>query len=76
MTNRERDFAALGLEYAEGIERADWVEVPATGRIVRQIAPGRWEAQPHNDHYWRAFDDLLAAVRFATPQRSAGFSVP
>ena len=67
MTDRERAFAALGIEYAEGIDQARTVAVPATGREVRRTAKGGWEAQPHNDNYWQEFDDLLEAVRFATP---------
>lgn len=67
MTQRERQFAALGLEYAEGIDNADVVAVPATGREVRKNRRGLWEAQPWNDNYWREFADLLDAVRFATP---------
>lgn len=68
MTNRERDFAALGFEYAEGIDLATVVIVPATGREIRK-RNGKWEAQPWNDNYWKEFDDLLDAARFATPPR-------
>lgn len=66
MTNRERDFAALGFEYAEGIDQAKVVIVPSTGREIRKTARGTWEAQPWNDNYWKEFDDLLKAARFAT----------
>jgi DNA-binding XRE family transcriptional regulator len=66
MTNRERDYAALGIEYAEGIERADRVTVPSTGREVRRTKRGTWEAQPWNDNYWQEFNSLLDALRFAT----------
>lgn len=69
MTNREREFAALGFHHAEGIERANWIEVPATGRTIRKTPRGTWECQPHNDNYWREFDDLLDAVKFATPPK-------
>lgn len=69
MTNRERQFAELGFEYAEGIESAKVVRVPSTGREIRRTDDGRWECQPWNDNYWRAFDDLLDAARFATPPR-------
>ncbi len=61
MTNREREFAELGLEYAEGIDRADVVRLP-TGREVRKTKRG-WETQPVGDNYWLNFDDLLDAVK-------------
>jgi hypothetical protein len=67
MTNRERAFAALGLEYAEGIESCHVIIVPSTGREIRRRDDGRWECQPWNDNYWRSFDDLLEAVTWATP---------
>lgn len=69
MTNREREFAALGFEYAEGIESAAWVEVPSTGRRVTKKANGKWECQPWNDNYYREFDDLFDALKFATPPK-------
>lgn len=71
MTDRERQFAALGFEYAEGIDRAETVTVPSTGREVRKRG-GKWEAQPWNDNYWVAFDDLLDALRFATKPQIRG----
>ncbi len=64
MTNREREFANLGLHYAEGIEQAKVVILPS-GREVRKVAEGRWEAQPYNDNYWKSFDDCLEACKFA-----------
>ena len=67
MTNRERELAALGFEYAEGIELAAVIVHPATGREIRKTARGTWETQPWNDNYWKEFEDLLAAIRFATP---------
>lgn len=70
MTNRERELAALGFEYAEGIERAKKVEIPSTGREVRKVAEGKWEAQPWNDNYWNEFDDIIDAIRFATPPQN------
>lgn len=70
MTNRERAFATLGFEYAEGIDRADMVIVPTTGREIRKTDRGTWECQPWNDNYWREFDDLLDAARFASRPRS------
>ena len=70
MTDRERQFAALGIEYAEGIDRAERVTVPGTGREIRKRADGKWEAQPHNDNYYKSFDDLLAALRFATKPKA------
>jgi DNA-binding XRE family transcriptional regulator len=66
MTERERQYAAIGFDYAEGIERADRVTVPTTGREVRKTKRGTWEAQPWNDNYWKEFADLLDALRFAT----------
>jgi len=72
MTNRERQFASLGFEYAEGIDLASVVMVPTTGREIRKNASGKWEAQPWNDNYWSEFDDLLDAARFATRPRRAG----
>lgn len=69
MTNRERELAALGFDYAEGIELASVIIVPATGREIRKTARGTWETQPANDNYWREFADLLDAIRFATPKR-------
>ena len=64
MTNREREYASLGIEYAEGIELARVIRLPS-GREVRQVSPGCWEAQPPNDNYWKQFDDCLAVCRFA-----------
>jgi hypothetical protein len=66
MTDRERQFANLGWEYAEGIDRALVVIVPSTGREIRRTARGTWEAQPFDDNYWREFEDLLDAAKFAT----------
>jgi hypothetical protein len=66
MTNRERDFANLGFEYAEGIDLAKVIIVPSTGREIRKTERGTWESQPWNDNYWTEFTDLLDAVRFAT----------
>jgi len=71
MTDRERQFAALGFEYAEGIDRAERVTVPSTGREVRKRKDGKWEAQPWNDNYWQSFGDLLDALRFATRPKAA-----
>ena len=65
MTGREREFASIGFEYAEGIDRANLVIVPSTGREIRKTLRGTWEAQPWNDNYWKEFDDLLDAARFA-----------
>lgn len=69
MTNREREFAALGFEYAEGIDLATVVIVPSTGREIRRTERGTWECQPWNDSYWSEFDDLLDAAKFATRPR-------
>lgn len=68
MTNREREFAAIGFEYAEGIDapHIKTVTVPTTGREIRRTKRGTWEAQPWNDNYWQEFDDLLEAAKFAT----------
>jgi hypothetical protein len=75
MTDRERAFAALGLEYAEGIDQAVRVTVPSTGREIRRVDRG-WEAQPWNDNYYRIFADLLDAIRFATPPALGGVKHP
>ena len=69
MTNRERELAALGFEYAEGIERCAVVTIPTTGREVRKTCRGTWESQAWNDNYWREFEDIIEAIRFATPPR-------
>ena len=73
MTNRERDFAAIGWEYAEGIDQAKVVIVPATGREIRRTERC-WAAQPWNDDYWREFSDLLDAARFATHEYPSLFA--
>lgn len=75
MTDRERQFAALGLEYAEGIDLASVVTLPS-GREVRKTDGGKWEAQPWNDNHWREFDDLLAACEFATPPKTQDAPAP
>ena len=64
MTERERQYASLGLHYAEGIERCLVVHLP-NGREIRRRA-GAWEVQPWHDNFWRRFGSLLAAVRYAT----------
>jgi hypothetical protein len=76
MTNRERQFAALGMEYAEGIDNAITVIVPSTGREIRKSGKNTWEAQPWNDNYWIDFADLLDAVKFATPPEHGGTEMP
>ena len=69
MTNRERELATLGFEYAEGIESAKVVIVPSTGREIRKTARGTWECQPWNDNYWSEFTDFIEAARFASRPR-------
>lgn len=69
MTDREREFAAIGFEYSEGIDSASVVIVPSTGREIRKTSRGTWEAQPRNDNYWKEFADLLDAAKFATTPR-------
>jgi len=71
MTDRERQFAALGWHYAEGIDSADTITVPHTGREIRRTEHG-WECQPWNDNYWQEFADLLDAAKFATPPGTKG----
>ena len=66
MTERERAFAAIGFEYAEGIDQANKVIVPYTGREIRKTKRGTWEVQPWNDNDWKEVDDLLGAAKFAT----------
>ncbi len=65
MTERERQFAELGLEYAEGIDHCKVIRLPS-GRAVRKKDNGKWEAQPWDGERWEEFDDLLDAVRSAT----------
>lgn len=62
MTDRERQFYKLGMEYAANIELAQVVNLP-NGREVRKV-DDMWEVQPPTDNYWEKFDDLLDAVRF------------
>jgi hypothetical protein len=66
VTNQERELASLGIEYAEGIERARVVIIPSTGREVRKTDRGTWEVQPRDDNYWREFGSVVEAVRFGT----------
>ncbi len=70
MTDKEREYASLGFHHAEGIERAERITVPTTGRYIVKKGDG-WECQPHNDNYWKTFDNLPDAIRFATPPRAA-----
>jgi len=67
MTAREREFAALGIENAEGIEQAAIVILPS-GRQVFRIADGRgrpcWEVQPWDDNYWLQFCKPTVGVGF------------
>ena len=65
MTNREREYAALGYEYAEGIEYANVVTLHS-GREVRRTENDTWEVQPWNDNYWLEFDDLIDAIKCGT----------
>ncbi len=67
MTDREREFAALGFEYSEGIETARVIIHPLTGREIRKRGDGRYESQPWNDTYWLEFDDIMGAIKCATP---------
>lgn len=66
MTTREKEFAELGFETAANIEQQAVVFVPTTGREIRKNKHGKWECQPWNDNYWREFDDLLDAAKFAS----------
>lgn len=79
MTNRERELASLGFEHAEGIEYAEVIIIPGTGREIRkginEHGNVMWEVQPWNDNYWLHFDDLLEAIKCGTrpagrPQRN------
>lgn len=67
MTNREREFAALGYEYAEGIDQCAVVYLHS-GREVRRTESG-WEVQPWNDNYWVEFPDLLDAIKAGSPPK-------
>lgn len=51
MTGREREFVYLGIDYAEGIDRATVVTIPPTGREARKKQNGKWEVQPIGDNY-------------------------
>ncbi len=62
MTNRERELASLGFEYAEGIERAEVIFLP-NGREVRKTDIDTWEVQPVGDNYWLEFLDVIEAIR-------------
>ena len=70
MTNREREFAELGFEYAEGIENSDTIIIPSSGREIRKVINEfdevGWEVQPWNDNYWLEFDDLIDAIKCGT----------
>lgn len=74
MTDRETKFASLGLEYAEGIEFFKKINLPS-GREIHKV-PSGWECQPWNDNYWRTFEDLLDAVKFATKPENGGAKIP
>lgn len=62
MTDKERIYASLGYEYAEGIENCSKVELPS-GRYIYKTDNGSWEVQPPNDNYWLLFDDLVDAIK-------------
>ncbi len=64
MTNRERQFAKYGFEYAEGIENSKVIHLPS-GREIRKTKRDTWEVQPWNDNYWKEFDDVLDAIKFS-----------
>lgn len=73
MTDRDRQYAEMGVEYAEGLDR--WAEsaapgatfeVPTTGRTITKLASGEWECQPHNDNYYKSFPTLFEAIKFAS----------
>jgi len=63
MTNRERELAALGLHYAEGLERYEIIVLPWSGREIRRGKTKRWAVQPWNDNCWLEFDDVTEAVK-------------
>ena len=69
MTEYERELASLGFEYAEGIEQANVIIIPQTGREIRKTERGTWETQPWNDNYWKEFEQLTDAIRFAIPPK-------
>ncbi len=74
MTDRERELASLGFEYAEGIERANVVTLPASGREVRRFektdGTPYWEVQPYNDNTWLEFDNIIDAIKCGTRPKS------
>lgn len=64
MTERERAWASIGYEYAEGIDRMGCIVRP-DGREIRRNADGGWETQPAADNYWCAFADAMTAAWWA-----------
>ena len=62
MTDRERQFAELGIEYSEWIELSE-VIVLESGREVRKTKKNTWEVQPWNDNYWLEFEDIIDAIK-------------
>lgn len=64
MTNKESIYAKLGFEYAEGIEQVSKISLPWNGRYIYKTDEG-WQAQPHNDNYWREFVKLEDAIKFS-----------
>lgn len=77
MTDKEHEFLSLGFPYAEGMENFASVEIPGTGRLIyrkKQFVEGldfvyTWSVQLCNDNYWVECDDLLNAVKLATPPK-------
>jgi hypothetical protein len=59
----ERQLCSLGIEYAEGIEFAKVIRLP-NGREIHKTKTG-YETQPYNDNYWKSFNNLIDAVKFA-----------
>lgn len=76
MTNREKQFAALGIYHFDGIDMAQVVVVPSSGREIHRVVCHGWEARAWNDDYRCIFADLLDAVRFATSPLHGGVAVP
>lgn len=68
MTNREHEFLNLGIEYAEGMERAKEITLPHGHKIFKTTGEHGdvWVVQPWGETHWLRFDDLLDAVKCGT----------
>jgi len=67
MTDREREFLRLGLNYAEGIERAERVYLP-DGRHVDRWGERWYYVDPNRKR--RSSKDLLRLVKLLVQEQS------